>query len=75
MRAITAIAAMAAIAASEAGGERYDDGWREGKPQGRGIYTTAAGEIYEGAWHDGCLSDRDGRRAWLGSEAAMCGFE
>lgn len=58
-----------------ASGERYDGGWQHGKPHGHGTHTSAGGEIYEGAWREGCYSPQDGRRAWLGTEAAACGFE
>ena len=58
-----------------ANGDRYEGAWRHGRPHGHGTFTTADGETYEGAWRDGCLGERDGRWASLGTTAAECGFE
>ena len=55
-------------------GARYEGGFRDGKPHGHGTVTMADGVRYEGEWRDGCF-DENGRRAWVFTTAAACGFE
>jgi len=31
-------------------GNRYEGDFKAGKPHGKGIYTWANGEVYEGEW-------------------------
>ena len=57
-----------------ASGDLYEGEYRDGKEHGWGIYTAADGRRYEGEWRDGCF-EQNGRRAWVGTTKAACGFE
>ena len=57
-----------------ADGDRYEGEWRDGKPHGDGILIGSDGGSYEGEWRDGCL-EANGRRMWINTTPAACGFE
>ena len=57
-----------------ANGGRYEGEWRDGKRTGHGTLIFPNGDRYEGGWRDGCF-DENGRRLWIGTTKAACGFE
>ena len=52
----------------------YEGGYRDGKANGRGTYTGASGDRYEGEWREGCYEE-EGATWAIGTTAAACGFE
>jgi hypothetical protein len=47
-------------------GDTFTGAFRDGLPNGPGVFRSAAGEEHRGDWHDGCLvSDRGWRIAVL----------
>lgn len=55
-------------------GDVFEGEWREGKPHGYGTYTNADGNVFQGEWHDGCIGERDGEWATIGTSPEACGF-
>lgn len=57
-----------------ANGDRFEGNWANGKPHGFGTLTYANGTTYSGRWSNGCFQ-QGGRRAWIGTTEAQCGFK
>ena len=55
-------------------GDVFEGEWRDGKPHGYGTYTNADGNVFQGEWHDGCIGERDGEWATIGTSPEACGF-
>ena len=56
-------------------GDLFEGEWRDGKPHGNGTYTNADGSVFEGQWYDGCIGERDGEWATIGTTPQACGFK
>ena len=37
--------------------------------------TNADGSVFEGQWHDGCIGERGGEWATIGTTPQACGFK
>lgn len=55
-------------------GEAFEGEWRDGKPHGYGTYTNADGNVFQGEWQDGCIGERDGEWATIGTTPEACGY-
>lgn len=44
-------------------GDSFTGEFRNGRPNGPGIFRTGNGEVHEGVWQDGCLVSNAGRIA------------
>ena len=56
-----------------ADGARYEGEWLDGKPDGQGTYTDAAGAVLSGRWTGGCFSNGARKMAAV-TTAGECGF-
>ena len=55
-------------------GDVFEGEWRDGRPHGYGTYTNADGNVFQGEWHDGCIGERDGEWATIGTPPEVCGY-
>ncbi|MBX3501397.1 MAG: hypothetical protein KF889_18310 [Alphaproteobacteria bacterium] len=53
-------------------GDSFTGVFRDGKPNGPGTFRTAAGQVHEGEWHDGCLASSRGYRLALFTRLSDC---
>jgi hypothetical protein len=53
-------------------GDSFTGTFRNGRPNGHGVYRTAAGQVHEGEWREGCLVGDQGYRIALFTKLADC---
>lgn len=44
-------------------GDSFTGEFRNGRPNGPGVFRTGSGQVHEGIWEDGCLVNDTGRIA------------
>ena len=53
-------------------GDTFTGMFRNGRPNGHGVYRTASGRVHEGEWRDGCLLGDQGYRIALFTKLSDC---
>lgn len=53
-------------------GDSFTGTFRNGRPNGPGVFRTAAGEVHSGEWRDGCLVSDRGSRIALFTRLSDC---
>lgn len=53
-------------------GDTFTGTFRNGRPNGPGVFRTADGQVHEGEWRDGCLLDGRGHRVAVFTRLRDC---